>query len=272
MAPIKRRDNATDRAALRAVWWRQHLGALAAMMLPPSMTPAMREVVLCPDHNLAFSHVFKSAGSSVDALLRAQCPHAVCLTPSGQGSCGYLSPVARARVAAYAAAYGNRTGRLSDFEASGIHVPGLRTVSVDESSWFTVVRDPVSRFESAIAQLILSGKGPRNATCAWALQAVHRRGFFNEHLLPQAAFLFLSGRKPLPLSAIYDVDGLSALAKLFPAGADSNLGREESVPQIHATSMAESQRHCDPSEQARVRDIYRVDMLLFEAAGWGREP
>uniref|UniRef100_A0A7S3RQR0 Sulfotransferase domain-containing protein n=1 Tax=Emiliania huxleyi TaxID=2903 RepID=A0A7S3RQR0_EMIHU len=164
-------------AAGRAALWNENA---ERSLLPMNGSAGYLELLSCPERRLAFTHVYKAAGSYVDERVCSACPRATCYLPCppetlANCNCGYLDT----------AGAGTRTcrvGRKATLRRSHLGAnPGMEAAS--GVRLFTVVRHPVQRFVSAASQLKSLGLLAANASCADTLRTVELRGLFDVHLV-----------------------------------------------------------------------------------------
>jgi hypothetical protein len=149
--------------------------------------------------------------------------------------------------------------------------------------WFTMVRTPFERFESAVREAadwchtLLEEKSTSRAqncseiTCSWVvgsknhLKSLPLRS--REHFLPQVWYMHSHSRSRLPLSAIFMLDEMIALSSFIRATLTGALIPETraAAPKlpsgVHAQAHSYQQRPCVKSAQAVswASQHYRVD-------------
>jgi len=79
-------------AAGRAALWNENA---ERSLLPMNGSAGYLELLSCPERRLAFTHVYKAAGSYVDERVCSACPRATCYLPCppetlANCNCGYL--------------------------------------------------------------------------------------------------------------------------------------------------------------------------------------
>mmetsp|Transcript_33029 Transcript_33029/g.109117 ORF Transcript_33029/g.109117 Transcript_33029/m.109117 type:complete len:254 (-) Transcript_33029:113-874(-) len=242
-------------AAGRAALWNENA---ERSLLPMNGSAGYLELLSCPERRLAFTHVYKAAGSYVDERVCSACPRATCYLPCpperlANCNCGYLDT----------AGAGTRTcrvGRKATLRRSHLGAnPGMEAAS--GVRLFTVVRHPVQRFVSAASQLKSLGLLAANASCADTLRTVELRGPFDAHLRPQTAFMVDGRGEPLRFEWIFTVEELANVTRL--------LGMEPAVEdalRVHSLPRGNG-FHCRAAERRRIEQLYEVDYRAFRLAG-----
>ena len=240
---------------------------------------------LCSGRLLAYSHVYKAAGSSAVSVLVNGCRSLACprdrriICVTDHASCGPYASVfnqtihIRTRLPAPNSLEDIRrqNPRLAD------ELMSSRTV------WFATVREPLARFESAVREaanrcelghherLYMSAKEVSNCseiTCSWALSSASRVRLpllSQEHFLPQWTFLqWPNGPSKLPLDYIFlsdEMDQVVELVKFYTNTTVPSLSRgarAPRAPRLHSLNSELGRTSC-LSLGWRVRKLYWSD-------------
>lgn len=190
----------------------------------------MKEAIYLPPKKLTYVHIYKAGGSSISYALRSIGP-TMCITD--HRSCGYED--------------GNKQG-LKPARMIGIHHPS-NFKHLNDSAVFSVMRDPILRFESSLRQLIFLKRLSNSTSCGHLVRLVQRQGFFDSHLYPQISFL--SHNKKL----IHNITVFPSIEHL------QRCGTIDRVPSLHVLPTNQLQK-C--SQHARsIIELYKTDAHLY---------
>ena len=199
----------------------------------------------CDTESTVFVHVFKSAGSSINAKMLASCgaqSHCMSLYASqcfGMGAMKNAVPL-------YDQCAPEPLSR-----AFGGFV-------------FSVVREPIARFVSAVDELKRRGVLAENETVVGVLEMIQREGFFDAHIRPQYSFLVkgLSMERelePLPIDYIARVEAMDGL-ELLLWGSHEGSKLNQVNPGRPAREVDATLR---PEVRCVVAELYSLDYDLF---------
>ena len=139
----------------------------------------------CPQRGTAFLHVFKAAGSSINKAMEIGSCTAALLCMSRWDFC-YDTPATKG----HDPTYHEQSEAVRDARATR------------GALLFSIVRDPATRFVSALGQLVRSQRVASNTTVSDLLGSVASRGFWDPHIWPQHYFLLNSNGTQLPVDFI----------------------------------------------------------------------
>ena len=228
----------------RAFWWNANAPRLLRNLRRKD-THGFLELVTCPERKLVFSHIYKAGGSTVDVLICLACPGATCYLSCGSAAlsrcnCGFgrgLCELGRKRILA----------RQSLEANEGVD---------SRMAAFTVVREPVSRFHSAVSQLKFLQRVSAGATCGDVLRTIAQRGLFDSHLYPQSSFMVSISGTPLRFKHIFLLDEISMLQEF--------LGLEQQA-QPPAVQRLSNTAPCSAQDAREIERLYSVDVQMYDA-------
>jgi Sulfotransferase family len=232
-------------------------------------------------HNLSFVHVHKCGGTTVKTLLvQAKCAMNQSLTLEHyKYSFGGSSITQKQR---------NQQRRQTHVDQM-VHLQQQRQHPLD-SVIFTVIRDPLERFVSAVQQVMHYNTEFRTQCLAWtaratltcAINQMHDTGYLRDvHLVPMATHLRLWEDHPTARLAVLHLQDLHLLAEYInnvvvtgnhnhgnqtiPHGRDrSNVDYATSWVLAHMSVRQD----CTPAMIQQLCHLYAVDVAFLQSIGY----
>ncbi|CAB9499898.1 expressed unknown protein [Seminavis robusta] len=256
--------------------------------------PAMTSWSIPDYKNLTFIHCHKSGGTTVKMLL------AQAKTQWNHNNNNNNTP---AEIQNFKYSFGggssaqkqrNQEARIQHIQAMATHQ--LHTTNTNAIVTFTVVRDPLERFVSAVQQVMHYNTDFRTKCLKWtaratvqcAIHEIQTTNYLRDvHLLPMVAHFRLWDDYPTARLAVLHLHDLPSLAAYLHhvvannSNSNSTLlsttmphGRDRSKVD-YATSRVLAnmsiKRHCTPEMIQQLCQLYSIDVIFMQSLGYASE-
>lgn len=236
-------------------------------------------------HNISFIHIHKCVGTTVKALF-AQAKQRVSELEN-------INTVTTAQLNHYKYSFGGGSSAKKELnqQRRQDHIEGMVQLQQQhqEGVVFTIVRDPLERFVSAVQQVMHYNDDFRQKCLRWtsrstlrcAIAHARETNFLGDvHLIPMATHFRLWDRYETARIAVLHLQDVHVLATYLGLATHQNdttttttmpHARDRSKVQ-YATSRVLAnmsvQRDCTPAMIEQLCDLYAIDVLLLKSLGY----
>lgn len=256
-----------------------NLPAMAALSWSSTSSSSSAAVVGLP-HNVSFIHIHKSGGTTVKTLLAQTKERISDLRTTAQTD-------AQLNHYKYSFGGGSLAKKELNQQRRQAHIEGMiQLQQQQEGVVFTLVRDPLERFVSAVQQVMHYNDGFRRKCLRWtsrstlecAIAHARETRFLGDvHLIPMATHFRLWDRYETARIAVLHLQDVHVLATYLGLATHQNgtttmpHARDRSQVQ-YATSRVLAnmnvQRDCTPAMMEQLCDLYAIDVLLLKSLGY----